>query len=70
VTNDVLLPALDRSTMRTERRSPPIWWDVYPAFPKAIRLGEVKAADKREAIEKAAKKFQQAAAMLIVIRRA
>jgi hypothetical protein len=27
---------------------------VYPVVPKAIRLGEVEAADKREAIEKAA----------------
>jgi hypothetical protein len=70
MTNDVSLPALDRSTLRTEPRSPPIWWDVYPAFPKSIRLGEIKASDQREAIEKAAKKFEQAPAMLTVIRRA
>jgi len=55
--------------LRTEPRSPPIWWDVYPALPKAIRLGEIEAANEREAIEKAAKKFQQAPAILIVMPR-
>jgi hypothetical protein len=53
----------------TEPRSPPILWDVYPALPKSIRLGEIEAADEREAIEKAAKKFQQTPAILIVMRR-
>jgi hypothetical protein len=70
MTNDVSLPALDRSTSRTEPRSPPICWDVYPALPKSIRLGEIEAADQREAIEKAVKKFEQPPTMLIVIRRA
>jgi hypothetical protein len=56
--------------LRTEPRSPPIRWDVYPAFPKSIRLGEIEAADEREAMEKAAKKFEQDPAILIVIRRA
>jgi hypothetical protein len=45
--------------LRTEPRSPPIRWDVYPAFPKSIRVGEIEAADEREAIEKAAEKFEQ-----------
>jgi hypothetical protein len=36
----------------------PFGWDIYPAVPKAIRLCEIEAADKREAIiEKAAKRF-------------
>jgi hypothetical protein len=56
--------------LRTEPRSPPIWWDVYPALPKAIRLGEIEAADEREAIERAAEKFEQDPAILIVMRRA
>jgi hypothetical protein len=63
-------PALGTDALRTELRSPPIWWDVYPALPKSIRLGEIEAANQREAIEKAAKKFQQNPAILIVIRRA
>jgi hypothetical protein len=54
----------------TEPRLPSIWWDVYPALKNSIRLGEIQAADQREAIEKAAKKFEQAPAMLIVMRRA
>jgi hypothetical protein len=56
--------------LRTEPRSPPIRWDVYPAFPKSIRLGEIEAADEREAIEKAAEKFEQDPAILIVMRQA
>jgi hypothetical protein len=63
-------PALGREALRTDLRSSPVWWDVYPALPKSIRLGEIEAADQREAIEKAAKKFQQNPAILIVIRRA
>jgi hypothetical protein len=49
----LLLAEIERSP-----RSPPIRWDVYPAFPNAIRLGEIEAADQREAIERAAKKFE------------
>ncbi|HEY2526333.1 MAG TPA: hypothetical protein VGJ20_00020 [Xanthobacteraceae bacterium] len=70
MTKDVFPPALeDHSTSQTEPRSPRIRWDVYPALPRAIKLGEVAAADEREAIEKAAKKFRQDPAILIVMRR-
>jgi hypothetical protein len=61
--------ASQRDNRKTEARSRPIWWDIDPAVPKAIRLGEVEAADKREAIEKAAKRFQQDPAVLLVERR-
>jgi hypothetical protein len=44
-------------------------FDVYPAIPKAIRLGEIEATDEADAIEKAAKEFQQNTTMLIVVRR-
>jgi hypothetical protein len=44
-------------------------FDIYPAIPQAIRLGEVEATDEADAIKKAAKKFQQQPAMLIVVRR-
>jgi hypothetical protein len=44
-------------------------FDIYPAIPKAIRLGEIKAIDEADAIEKAAQKFQQNPTMLIVVRR-
>jgi hypothetical protein len=57
--------ASQRDNRRAETRSRPI----YPAVPKAIRLGEVEAADKREAIEKAARRFQQDPAALLVERR-
>ena len=54
----------------TRKTNPqPICWDIYPAVGTAIRLGEVEAADEREAIEKAAKEFKQDSAMLIVVRR-
>jgi hypothetical protein len=36
---------------------------------QADRVGEVEAADEREAIEKAAKEFRQHAAKLIAVRR-
>jgi hypothetical protein len=55
-------------TYKTDPHSRPIW-DIYPAVPKPIRLGEVEAADEREAIEKAAEKFQQDPAILVVMRR-
>jgi hypothetical protein len=61
--------ASQRDNRKTETRSQPVWWDIYPAVPNAIRLGEVEAADKRDAIEKAAKKCQQDPAILIVVRR-
>ncbi len=44
-------------------------FDIYPAIPKAVRLGEVEATDEADAIKKAAKEFQQNPAMLIVVRR-
>jgi hypothetical protein len=44
-------------------------FDVYPAIPKAIRLGEIEATYEADAIEKAAKEFQQDPTMLIVARR-
>ena len=51
-----------------ERRMPrSIWWDIYPTIPKAIRLGEVEAADKADAIAKAAEKFEQDPANLIAV---
>jgi hypothetical protein len=57
----------------SDRQPPPLpvifWWDIYPAIPKAIRFGEVEAANEREAIEKAAKKFQQDPARLVAMRR-
>ena len=40
-----------------------------PPAVSAIRLGEVEAVDEREAVEKAAEKFQQNPGILIVIRR-
>jgi hypothetical protein len=61
--------ALRRDDRKKETRSQPIWWDIYPAVPKAIRLGEIEAANKRQAIEKAAKRFQQDPAILVVVRR-
>ena len=68
--NHVHLSFLDhRDDHKTQSPSPLIWWDIYPALPNSIRLGEVEAADEREAIEKAAKKFEQDPAILIVMRR-
>jgi hypothetical protein len=49
--------------------SQPVRWDIYPAFPNSIRLGEVEADHEREAIDKAAKKLGQDPAILIVVRR-
>jgi hypothetical protein len=59
-------------TDKAYSHSRPIWWDIYPTIPaleKAIRLGEVEATDEREAVEKAAEKFQQDPAILIVMPR-
>jgi hypothetical protein len=41
-----------------------------PRFAKIHKTWRIEAADEREAIEKAAKKFEQDPAILIVIRRA
>ena len=63
---------MNNLTHKAYPHSRPIWWDIYPAIPaieKAIRLGEVEATDEREAVEKAAEKFQQDPAILIVMRR-
>jgi hypothetical protein len=60
---------MNDATRKTDPHSKPIWWDIYPAVPRAIRLGEVEAADEREAIEKAANEFKQDPAILIVMRR-
>jgi membrane-bound lytic murein transglycosylase B len=61
----------DIATMSDRKTQPPSQpiWDIYPAVEKAIRLGEVEAADEREAIEKAAKEFEQPAEKLIAVRR-
>jgi hypothetical protein len=40
---------------------------TYPAFPKAIRLGEAEATDERKVIEKAVKKLEQDPAKLIAM---
>jgi hypothetical protein len=54
----------------TQSASPTTWWDIYPAVEKAVRLGEVEAADRGEAIKRAAEKFMQPPTILIVMRRA
>jgi hypothetical protein len=56
------------SDRKSEPHPAPIW-DIYPAIEKAIRLGDVEAADEAEAIEKAAEKFGQEPTMLIAVRR-
>ncbi len=47
----------------------PVWWDIYRAALKAIWLGEVEAADEREAIEKAAEQFKVPPTKLIAVKR-
>jgi hypothetical protein len=47
----------------------PITWTIYKVAAKQTRLGEVEAADEREAVEKAAKEFGQHATKLIAVRR-
>jgi hypothetical protein len=44
-------------------------WTIYKVAAKQTRLGEVEAADEREAIEKAAKEFRQHAMKLMAVRR-
>jgi hypothetical protein len=51
------------------RASRPTTWTVHKVAAKQTRLGELKAADKREAIDKAAKEFRQHASKLIAIKR-
>jgi hypothetical protein len=42
---------------------------IYKVAAKQTRLGEVEAADEREAIEKAAKEFKVIASKLIAVQR-
>jgi hypothetical protein len=74
--SSLLLPAgIERSSSlrptapRSSEPHCPIWWDVYPAFPNSIGPGEIEAADQRE-VERAARKFEQNPAVVIVMRRA
>jgi hypothetical protein len=43
--------------------------DDYEVATKQIRLGEIEAADEREAVEKAAAEFTQPPAKLVAVRR-
>ena len=45
--------------------SQPATWTIYRAAKKAVRLGEVEATDKQEAIEKAAEQFKVQATKLM-----
>jgi hypothetical protein len=47
----------------------PTAWTIYKVAAKQISLGEVEAADEREAIEKAAEEFRVIASKLIAVRR-
>jgi hypothetical protein len=51
------------------KKPQPTTWTIYKVAAKQTRLGEVEAADEREAIEKAAKEFGQHATKLIAVRR-
>ena len=44
-------------------------WTIYKVAAKQTRLGEVEAADEREAVDKAAKEFGQHPSKLIAVRR-
>jgi hypothetical protein len=44
-------------------------WTIYKVAAKQTQLGEIKAADEREAVEKAAKEFRQHATKQIAVRR-
>jgi hypothetical protein len=46
-----------------------ITWTVYKIAAKRLRPGTVAAADKREAIQKAAEEFKQPATKLYAVRR-
>jgi hypothetical protein len=47
----------------------PTTWTIYKLAAKQIWLGEIEAADEREAIEKAAKEFKQPATKLMAVKR-
>jgi hypothetical protein len=47
----------------------PTRWTIYKLAAKQIWIGEVEAADEREAIEKAAEQFKQPATKLHAVRR-
>jgi hypothetical protein len=47
--------------------SQPTTWIIYKLAAKRVWIGEIEAADKREAVEKAAKEFRQHASKLIAV---
>ena len=47
----------------------PIEWDIYKFAAKLRTLGTVEAVNEHEAIEKAAKEFNQPATRLMAVRR-
>jgi hypothetical protein len=47
----------------------PATWTIYKLAAKRVWVGEVEAADEREAIEKAAREFRQHASKLMAVRR-
>jgi len=47
----------------------PIEWDIYKFAAKLRTLGTVEAINEHEAIEKAAKEFNQPATRLMAVRR-
>jgi len=47
----------------------PTTWTIYKLAAKQTWLGEIEAADEREAIEKAAKEFKQPATKLMAVKR-
>jgi hypothetical protein len=44
-------------------------WTIYKIAAKQTRLGEIEAADEREAIQKAAEEFKQPTTKLYAVRR-
>jgi len=55
--------------MAKKPEPPPSRWTIYKLAAKQTWVGEVEAADEREAIEKAAKEFRQPAAKLMAVPR-
>ena len=47
----------------------PASWTIYKIAAKQVRIGEVEAADEREAIEKAANEFKQHPSKLMAVPR-